>query len=140
MLLAGLPGFGLAGWGGWPGPGATIPTDPPTTAARATPSGGRTAAAGPRRIVVVVEENHSFDQIIGSAQAPFINRLAGQGTLLTSYFAITHPSLPNYIAMVSGGTQGIDSDCGTCNRDAANLTDQLQAAGISWKAYLEDLP
>jgi phosphatidylinositol-3-phosphatase len=92
------------------------------------------------RVIVVVEENHEFGQIIGSPQAPFLNRLAAQGTLLTSYFAITHPSLPNYIAMVSGGTQGITSDCGGCNVDAPNLADQLEAAGVSWKAYIEDLP
>ena len=92
------------------------------------------------RVVVVVEENHAIGQIIGSPQAPFLNRLATQGTLLTSYFAITHPSLPNYIAMVSGDTQQITSDCGGCNLDAPNLADQLQTAGISWKAYMEDLP
>ena len=92
------------------------------------------------RVIVVVEENHSIGQIIGSPQAPFLNRLADRGTLLTSYFAITHPSLPNYIAMVSGGTQGITSDCGGCNIDAPNLADQLEAAGISWRAYMEGLP
>jgi len=92
------------------------------------------------RVVVVVEENHSIGQIIGSPQAPFLNRLAAKGTLLTSYFAITHPSLPNYLAMVSGGTQQITSDCGGCNLDAPNLVDQLEAAGVSWKAYMEDLP
>jgi phospholipase C len=90
--------------------------------------------------VVVVEENHSFDQVIGSAQAPFLNRLAGQGTLLTGYYAITHPSLPNYLAMVSGDTQGIASDCGGCNLDAPNLADQLERAGVSWTAYLQGLP
>jgi phosphatidylinositol-3-phosphatase len=42
--------------------------------------------------------------------------------------------------MVSGGTQGISSDCGGCNVDAPNLVDQLEAAGISWKAYMEGLP
>jgi hypothetical protein len=91
-------------------------------------------------VIVVVEENHSIGQIIGSPQAPFLNRLAAQGTLLTSYFAITHPSLPNYLAMVSGGTQQITSDCGGCNLDAPNLADQLESAGVSWKAYMEDLP
>ncbi|HKP98960.1 MAG TPA: alkaline phosphatase family protein [Actinomycetes bacterium] len=91
-------------------------------------------------MIVVVEENHSIGQIIGSPQTPFLNRLATQGALLTSYFAITHPSLPNYIAMVSGDTQGITSDCGGCNVDAPNLADQLEAAGVSWKAYMEDLP
>ena len=92
------------------------------------------------RVIVVVEENHSIGQIIGSPQAPFLNHLAAKGTLLTSYFAITHPSLPNYLAMVSGGTQQITSDCGGCNLDAPNLVDQLEAAGISWKAFMEGLP
>ena len=138
-LLAGLALLVLAGCGGGPAPAATTPTDPPTTMAGAA-STSRPATKGPQRIIVLVEENHSFDQIIGSAQAPFINHLAGQGTLLTGYYAITHPSLPNYIAMVSGDTQGITSDCGDCNVDAANLVDQLEQAGISWTAYMEDLP
>jgi phospholipase C len=105
-----------------------------------TPTTGRPAAGGWERIIVVVEENHSFDQIVGAPPAPFLNRLAGQGTLLTHSYAITHPSLPNYLAMVSGDTQGITSDCGGCEVDAANLVDQLEQAGISWKAYMEDLP
>ena len=138
-LLAGLALLVLAGCGGGLAPAATTPTDPPTTMAGAA-STSRPATKGPQRIIVLVEENHSFDQIIGSAQAPFINHLAGQGTLLTGYYAITHPSLPNYIAMVSGDTQGITSDCGDCNVDAANLVDQLEQAGISWTAYMEDLP
>ena len=111
--------------------GAPARTGPPATSVH-----GRAVT----HVIVVVEENHSIGQIIGSPQAPFLNRLAANGTLLTSYFAITHPSLPNYIAMVSGGTQGITSDCGGCNVDAPNLADQLERAGISWKAYMEGLP
>jgi phosphatidylinositol-3-phosphatase len=113
------------------------PSSPPrSTAGPATRPPGRPTA----RVIVVVEENHSLDQIIGSPRAPFLNRLAAKGTLLTSYFAVTHPSLPNYIAMISGDTQGITSDCGGCNVDAPNLVDQLEAAGISWTAYMEDVP
>jgi phosphatidylinositol-3-phosphatase len=130
-LLAGML-LVAAGCATGQGSVGTTPTGPPTTAARGAPSTGR--------IILVVEENHSFDQVIGAPQAPFLNRLAGQGTLLTSFFAIAHPSLPNYIAMVSGDTQGITSDCGGCNVDAANLVDQLEQAGISWTAYMEDLP
>jgi phospholipase C len=124
------------------GSAGLTPASPPVTTARGAPSTSRPVAATTRlrRIVVVVEENHSFDQIIGSAQAPFLNRLASQGTLLSSSFAVTHPSLPNYIAMVSGDTQGIASDCGDCNVDAPNLVDQLEGAGISWKAYMQGLP
>jgi phospholipase C len=101
---------------------------------------GRAGAAAGARVVVVVEENHSIQQLIGSPTAPFINRLARSGVLLTRYFAVTHPSLPNYIAMVSGGTQGIASDCAGCNVDAPSLVDQLEQAGISWKAYMQGLP
>ena len=55
-------------------------------------------------------ENHSFDQIIGSSDAPYINQLAAQHALATSFYAEGHPSLPNYIAMTSGSTQGIADD------------------------------
>ena len=107
----------------------SMTTPPPATGAPAT-----------TRVIVVVEENHAIGQIIGSPQAPFLNHLATQGTLLTRYYAITHPSLPNYLAMISGDTHQITSDCGGCNLDAPNLADQLEAAGVSWKAYMEDLP
>ncbi len=55
-------------------------------------------------------ENHSFDQIIGSSDAPYINQLAAQHGLAASFSAEAHPSLPNYIAMTSGSTQGITDD------------------------------
>jgi phosphatidylinositol-3-phosphatase len=142
-LLAAITVLLAAGCANGQGSGRTTPTSSPTPTAQGAAATSRPAAAdatGPRRIIVVVEENHSFDQIIGSPQAPFLNRLAGQGTLLTSFFAITHPSLPNYLSMLSGDTQGITSDCGGCNVDTANLVDQLERAGISWKAYMEDLP
>jgi hypothetical protein len=133
-LLA-LLAFGCSG--GPPAPTNSVPTNPSPRISGPPGSAARTAGS---RVIVVVEENHSIGQIIGSPQAPFLNRLAAKGVLLTSYFAITHPSLPNYIAMVSGDTQGITSDCGGCNLDAPNLADQLESAGISWKAYMEDLP
>ena len=91
-------------------------------------------------IVLVVEENHEFGQVIGSRQAPFLNRLATKGTLLTRYYAIGHPSLPNYIALVAGDPLGIHDDCRSCQRHGRTLVDQLQAAGISWKAYYQGLP
>ena len=91
-------------------------------------------------VVLVVEENHELGQIIGSRQAPFLNRLATEGTLLTRYYAIGHPSLPNYIALVAGDPLGIHDDCRSCQRHGRTLIDQLQAAGISWKAYYQGLP
>jgi hypothetical protein len=61
-------------------------------------------------VVWIVMENHSYDQIIGSSDAPYINQLAAQHGLATNFHAESHPSLPNYIAMTSGSTQGIVDD------------------------------
>jgi phosphatidylinositol-3-phosphatase len=57
-------------------------------------------------------ENHWYSQIIGNRRdAPFINRLAERGNLETNYYGVTHPSLPNYLAAISGSFQGIWDDC-----------------------------
>ncbi len=96
-------------------------------------------ASPPDHLIVVVEENHSFEEIIGSAAAPFVNRLAAQGTLLTHSYAITHPSLPNYVALLSGRTP-IERNCRGCTFTGPNLVDQLEAHHITWAAYLQGLP
>ncbi len=63
-------------------------------------------------IFYIMMENHGTNQIIGNtADAPAINRLASQYGLATNYFGVTHPSLPNYLAAVSGDFQGIWDDC-----------------------------
>src|SRR5690242_2716965 len=56
-------------------------------------------------VVWIVMENHSYDDIIGSSDAPYINQLVDQHGLAASFYAEAHPSLPNYIAMTSGSTQ-----------------------------------
>ena len=92
------------------------------------------------RVVVVVFENKEFDQVIGSPDAPTFRSLARRYALLTNYRAVAHPSLPNYIAMVSGSTQGVASDCTSCQVSAPNLADTLERAGMTWKTYAEGLP
>ncbi len=88
----------------------------------------------------IVMENREYGEVIASPSAPYVNRLAHRYGLATASHAITHPSLPNYIALTSGTTGGIESDCTSCSVDAPNLIDQLEGARISWKAYLEGLP
>jgi hypothetical protein len=61
-------------------------------------------------IVWIVMENHSYDQIVGSSDAPYINQLIAQYGLATDFHAESHPSLPNYLAMTCGSTQGISDD------------------------------
>lgn len=91
-------------------------------------------------IVLIVLENKGYDQVIGSSQAPNLNALAQKYVLLSNYFAVSHPSLPNYIALMSGGTQNITSDCTTCFVNTKNLGDEIMASGKTWKAYEENMP
>jgi hypothetical protein len=106
-----------------------------------TPSPIAALAPGPAlHIAVIVMENEEYGSIIGSRATPFINRLAHQGALVREMFAISHPSLPNYLALTMGSTFGISSDCTDCNVRARGLADQLDGAHISWRAYEEGMP
>lgn len=91
-------------------------------------------------IVIVVEENHSYKQIIGSSNAPYMSALIHQGALFTNAYAITHPSEPNYLALFSGSTQGIKDD--SCNKrfKTNNLGSELLNAKLTFTGYSEDLP
>jgi acid phosphatase len=91
-------------------------------------------------VVLVVFENHEATEIAGNPDAPTFNALARRYATLTSYDAVAHPSLPNYLALVSGSTQGITSDCTECIVRGRSLADTLGAAGKTWKTYAEDLP
>jgi phosphatidylinositol-3-phosphatase len=91
-------------------------------------------------VVVVVFENHEASSIAGNPDAPTFNALARRYAMLTNYDAIGHPSLPNYLALVSGSAQGIRSDCTDCVVNGRSLADTLPAAGRTWKTYAEDIP
>lgn len=104
--------------------------------ARATPP-------APDHIVIVFEENHSLGQIIGSPQAPFMNYLATIGTYFTNFYALTHPSQPNYLHFFSGSHQGLYDNIvpapGTPYA-TPNLGAALLNAGLSFATYSEDMP
>ena len=71
--------------------------------------------------------------------APFL-WLAHHYALLTRYDAVAHPSLPNYLALVSGSTQGVRYDCTRCVFSGRNLGETLTAHSLTWKMYVEHLP
>jgi phosphatidylinositol-3-phosphatase len=103
------------------------------------------AAAAPRvpafdHVIVVMFENKEASSVIGSRAAPTFNLYARRYTSLTRYHGVTHPSLPNYIALVSGSTHGIKDDCTECVVSSKSLVDSLEVAGRSWKTYAEGLP
>ncbi len=65
---------------------------------------GSSANALPRpaHVVVVVEENHTLAQVIGSADATYLGTVAQNGALFTHAYGVTHPSQPNYFALLAG--------------------------------------
>jgi hypothetical protein len=91
-------------------------------------------------VVVIVMENKECDRVIGDSDAPYMNALARKYAFASGFYGVRHPSLPNYLALIGGSTFGISSDCTSCHVDQPNLVDQLEAAGISWKAYMEGYP
>jgi hypothetical protein len=91
-------------------------------------------------IAVIVMENKEQGEVLGTPEAPFLTGLAHRGGTAARSFGIRHPSLPNYIGLVSGSTQGITNDCTDCTANAPNLAGQLEHAHRTWRAYLEGLP
>jgi phosphatidylinositol-3-phosphatase len=91
-------------------------------------------------IILIVLENEDYASVIGSSTMPHLNALATQYVLLTQDYAVRHPSLPNYLALVSGDTQKVTSDCSKCFVNAPNLADLIENSGRTWKAYEEDMP
>jgi hypothetical protein len=117
------------------------PAAPSPSASR--PCGTLASAPAYTHVIWVWMENHSYDTIIGSSQAPYINSLAAECGLATNYHNISHPSLPNYIGATSGlgfaAVQKFEPDCNPspgCSTSAASIFGQ----GETWKAYEESMP
>ncbi len=103
----------------------------------------RAAAAGPHanNVVVIMMENRDYDLIIGSAQAPYINKvLVPQAALMTNSHAIGHPSQPNYLALFSGSTQGVTDDSCPHTFSTENVGAELLASGKRFDGYSESMP
>ena len=92
------------------------------------------------RIVVIVMENKDCGDVIGRRTAPYENALARRYAFASRHFALRKPSLPNYLGLTGGSTFGITTDCTDCSVAGSNLVDQLEAARITWKAYMEGMP
>jgi hypothetical protein len=91
-------------------------------------------------VVVIVFENKERESVLGNPAAPTFNRLARDYATLGRYYGVAHPSLPNYLALVSGSTHGITSDCTSCVVAGRSLAGTLAAAHRIWKTYAEGLP
>lgn len=96
----------------------------------------------PDKVVICILENHGYPQVIGSGAAPYINQLAGMGANMVEFYALTHPSQPNYIMLFSGENQGVTTDAVPSGTpwSVPNLGASLIDAGYTFGGYSEDLP
>lgn len=119
------------------------PTRTPTSAASPTPTVTPAASGSIQHVFIVVMENHSYSEVWNTSSSPYITQLGNAHARTTSYHAITHPSLPNYLDLFAGSDYGITTDCDpstSCHSTARNLADNLEARGLTWKAYMESMP
>ena len=114
--------------------GRAIPSAAPSRTPSASPSRAA-SSAGP--LVIIVMENHE----VGDVTAPFEQSMLRHGREYTRYYAVAHPSLPNYLAIASGSTGGKTTDDITAGEvPGPTVWDQLTAAHISWGVYEETMP
>lgn len=120
----------------------------PTGQPRNTPAPTAASSRIPsfRHVFIIIMENESAQAVLGNSAAPYINQLAGQSALATTYYAVSHPSLPNYIALTSGSTNGLDgtdcpvgNDCHVAGTNS-NIADEIEANDHTWVAYMESMP
>ena len=97
-------------------------------------AGGGAPAPTLEHVVVIVFENKDPSQV-DARSAPTFASLGRRFARITSYTGVSHPSLPNYLALVSGSTHGIHSDCTSCKVTGSTIGDQLTRAGRTWAAY-----
>lgn len=103
------------------------------------PSGSLRPVTAFSHVYVIVLENKAYEQIVGNAEAPYLNELIARYGLAESYQAVAHPSQPNYLALVSGSTLGV-GDNDPHDVTAPTVFDQLEQAGRSWRIYAENVP
>jgi hypothetical protein len=133
ISLAGLLGLALGG----PGAPRTATTLPTYVGPTALCNGS--APGSWQHVVWIWMENKDNGDILGSPDAPFLNELAEACGRAGKYFGVAHPSLPNYIAATSGGTQGIVDDARPADHplDVPSIFSQLGRTG--WHAYEESM-
>ncbi|KAI2786870.1 Phosphate-repressible acid phosphatase [Penicillium oxalicum] len=90
------------------------------------------------RFVNIWIENTDFDTTAANAN---FQALAKEGILLTNYFAVTHPSEPNYCASAAGDDFGMDNDAWhQIPANVSTIADLFDTKRVSWGEYQEDMP
>jgi acid phosphatase len=90
------------------------------------------------RFITIWLENQDFTKVDQNAD---MATLAKQGISLTQFYALTHPSQPNYIASVGGDYFGLDHDfLIDIPQNVSTLVDLLDTKNIDWRGYFEGVP
>ena len=88
-------------------------------------------------VFMVYMENKGYTEIVGSPNAPYLNSLIDTYGVGTNYYALTHPSSPNYYPILGGSDFGLNYNCPSDCFDAPNLADNIEAVGKTWAGYLQ---
>jgi len=99
---------------------------------------GDVASATYTHVVWIMLENEGYS-VVGSPSAPYFNELSDQCALATNDYAISHPSLPNYVALTSGSPQGITDD-GEPNTHPLAVPSIFSQLGSRWRTLAESMP
>ena len=106
------------------------------------PCGYRVPHPRYNHVIWVLMENESLSSIIGTPGSPYATQLARRCGLATDYSAITHPSLPNYLALTGGTTFGVtdDGEPATHPIAGASIFSELGTHHLTWRSYAESMP
>jgi hypothetical protein len=150
LLLAGCSSAASSTATGTPTSPSTAPSSPHTprstaphtrhTRAVKTPATSATAAPGPTKVLVFMVENHSLGEM--QAQMPWTAALAARYGYATAYHAMTHPSLPNYLAIAGGSTFDVQDDANPSSHPLTgpSVFGEALAHGDTARLYAEDMP
>jgi hypothetical protein len=108
--------------------GANLPAPPPPTPPAST-------VGQLDHVFLFYMENHGVTDIVGSPNAPYLNSLINTYGYASDYFALTHPSDPNYYPILGGSDFGINYNCPANCFNKPNLADEIEAARKTWAAY-----
>ena len=116
---------------------AQVPAEPPDSSA--TDFSVLSPELQVKHVFIIVEENHSYSEIIGNPNMPYLNSLAKTYAVAPRYYANTHPSIGNYFMLTTGQIITNDNNY-TQTVTVDNVVRELLAAGKTWKEYSEALP
>ena len=131
LLVAGMLGLSASAF-------AATKTEPGN---RAEVGAALAISASAPHVMLIMEENRNRAEVVGAADMPYFNSLASKYVDTTSWEGVGPSSLADYLAVISGSTQGVtENPTGISFPGVPTLGSQLSEVGIAWRAYMADMP